>query len=121
MKDNLCYYNDEPEEENEKIFYKCIQTNKDGNKCEKCESPFEVGEKGLCINFYDCEEKDGDKCIKCKEDTEWYHMCLNEEYGCVETFFPGCLKCNNIFDLDRCQECLEGYELNEYASMCSKI
>ena len=120
MKDNLCYYNDEPEEENEKIFYKCKQTNKDGNKCEKCESPFEVGENGLCVNYFDCEEKDGDKCIKCKEDTEWYHMCLNEEYGCVETFFPGCLKCNNIFDLDRCEECLEGYELNEYSSMCSK-
>ena len=79
-----------------------------------------VGENGLCQNYYDCEETDGDKCVKCKEDTEWNHMCLNDEYGCVETFFSGCLKCNNIYDLDKCSECLPGYDLNEYSFMCSK-
>ena len=117
---NLCYYNDEIEEESEKIYYKCVETNEDGTVCEKCELPFEVGKNGLCVNSYDCEEKDGDKCLKCKEDTEWYHRCLNKEFGCVETFFAGCLKCDNIFDLDNCNECLEGYTLNEYSSMCSK-
>ena len=120
MKDSLCYFNNEIESEDEKIFYKCIKTNEEGNACEVCESPYEVGEKGLCVNFYDCEEKEGEKCVKCKEDTEWYHMCLNEEYGCVETFFAGCLKCNDVFNLDRCNECLKGYDLNEYSYMCSK-
>jgi hypothetical protein len=120
LKDSLCYLNDEIEQESEKIYYKCKKTNIEGTSCEICEDPFRVGENGLCTNYKDCEEYDGEKCVKCKEDTEWYHMCLNEEYGCVETFFPGCLKCNNIFDLDRCEECLEGYDLNEYSSMCWK-
>ena len=119
-KNSLCFYNDEIEEEFEKIYYKCIETNENGTACEKCETPFEVGKNGLCVNNDDCEEKDGDKCLKCKEDTEWYHLCLNEEFGCVETFFAGCLRCNNIFDLDICNECLEGYSLNEYSSMCYK-
>ena len=26
----------------------------------------------------------------------------------------------NIFDLDKCNKCLEGYSLNEYSSMCYK-
>ena len=120
MKDSLCYYNDEIKEEKDKIFYKCIKTNEEGTACAVCEPPYQVGENGLCQNYYDCVEKEGETCVKCKEDTDWYHMCLNEEYGCVETFFAGCLKCNDIFHLDNCNECLPGYDLNEYSSMCSK-
>ena len=120
MKDSLCYYNDEIETEDEKIFYKCVKTNGEGNACQVCESPFEVGETGLCINLYDCEEIDVEDCLKCKENNGWSHMCFNKDYGCVETFFGGCLKCNDIFNLDRCNECLRGYELNEYSSMCYK-
>ena len=121
MKTSFCEYNYEIEEESEKIFYKCIKTNEDATACEICEKPFEVGENGLCVNNYDCEEKEGDKCLKCKEENnDGSHLCLNEEYGCVETFFGGCYKCNNILDLDSCNECLDGYELNEYSSMCSK-
>ena len=120
MKDNLCYYNDEIIEENDKKYYKCIKTNEEGTACEICEKPYEVGENGLCQNYNDCEEKDGDKCVKCKEDSDWYHMCLNDEYGCVETFFAGCLSCNDIRDLDKCSKCLPGYDLNDYSSMCSK-
>jgi len=115
MKDSLCYYNDEIKEEKDKIFYKCIKTNEEGTACAICESPYQVGENGLCQNYYDCVEKEVETCVKCKEDTDWYHMCLNEEYGCVETFFAGCLKCNDIFDLDNCNECLPGYDLNEYS------
>ena len=121
QKNLVCEYNDEIEEENQKVFYKCSQTNKDGTACEICEEPFELGKNGKCVNFKECEEKDGDKCIKCKEeDNDGNRLCLNDDYGCVKTFFGGCLKCDNIFDLDKCNKCLEGYSLNEYSSMCSK-
>ena len=122
LKNAKCEYNDEIDEESQKIFYKCAKTNLDATRCEICEEPFEVGEEGLCVNYKDCEESDGDKCLKCKFETSdgFYHYCLNKDYGCVETFFGGCLKCDNIFDLDRCNECLEGYSLNEYSKMCSK-
>ena len=112
-KNSLCFYNDEIEEEFEKIYYKCIETNENGTACEKCETPFEVGKNGLCVNNDDCEEKDGDKCLKCKEDTEWYHLCLNEEFGCVDSFLKHCIRCDDIMDMEKCTKCEEGYEIDE--------
>ena len=118
LSDSLCYYNFIIEEENEKKFYKCSKTNKKGTSCQICETPFVLGENGLCVNNYDCEIKEGEKCVQCKEGEKWFHFCLNEDYGCVETPYEGCLNCNNIFDFDSCDKCLEGYKLDKYTSVC---
>ena len=36
--------------EDNMIFYKCNITNKDGTKCEKWKTSYEIGEKGFCYN-----------------------------------------------------------------------
>ena len=118
LSNSFCYYNYAIEEEKEKKFYKCSKTNEEGTACHSCETPFVIGEKGLCINYDDCEIKDGDNCIKCNEGEKWFHYCLNKDFGCVETSNEGCLICNNIFDLESCDKCLEGYKLDKYTSPC---
>ena len=46
VKNNVCVNNGKILDENIKIYYKCIKTNEDGNKCEECVDGFELKEEG---------------------------------------------------------------------------
>ena len=48
------------------------------------------------------------------------YFCLNNYFGCVEIYDENCLECNDIFNLDKCSKCIEGYEINEDGE-CIKI
>ena len=112
-KNGKCYKNYEINNEEEKVYYKCLKTNDEGTSCVECADNFKVGENGLCVNFDDCEEKDGEICNKCKErDYEDNLLCANKNYGCVETLTENCLRCDGLVDLYTCNECNEGYELD---------
>ena len=120
-KKNLtCYWNDVVNEEYEKKYYKCNYTNIEGTKCEECEENYILTDEGLCLNNFDCENFEGNICIKCKKENIFgMNICLNKEFGCVETFTEGCKRC----DLDNfyeCTECYDGYKLDEYNN-CVKI
>lgn len=41
-------------------------------------------------------------------------------YGCVETLAENCLRCDDLYDLDLCTECAEGYILND-DNKCVKL
>ena len=117
-KTSLCEWNYLIEDENQKIFFKCKMTNEDATACVSCEERFEVGKEGVCVNKVDCEESNGGKCVKCiNVDEEGNYHCLNPLYGCVETYTANCTRCDDNLDvLIHCDECEEGYELDEFSN-----
>ena len=107
---NRIFYNEE-----DKIFYRCNKTNEEGTACEICNDGYFLNEEGLCYDYTHCIEEENGACQKCepKEGEEGFY-CLNNEFGCVNTLFDNCLKCDNILDFDQCNQCLDNYILNEY-------
>ena len=121
-KTSLCEWNYLIEDESQKVIFKCKMTNSDATACVSCEDRFEVGKEGLCVNIVDCVKNIDGKCVKCKNiDEEGNYHCLNPLYGCVETYSSNCTKCNDNLDvLTHCDECGEGYKLDEYSN-CALI
>ena len=118
-KNGKCFKNYEIGDEN--IYFKCLNTNEDGTKCEKCVQNYEVRENGLCINLNDCEDIENEICKKCNiKDYEDNLLCSNKFYGCLETLAENCLRCDDLYDLDLCTECAEGYILND-DNKCVKL
>ena len=115
VKTGKCEDNDVIEDEEKKYYYRCNRTNKEGTGCEICLEGFSLTEDGLCVDLENCEEKKEDgTCEKCLNDEEsYYFYCVNEIFGCVETYEHNCLECSDIFELNKCTKCLEGFELNE--------
>ena len=113
----ICIENDKIENETYKIYFACEYTNKEGNACEKCLEGYEVGKEGFCIDVERCIEKEnGDGiCLKCKDD-----YCANDVYGCVDSHYANCVRCNNLYDLYGCTQCLEGYRVNIFGG-CDSI
>ena len=105
----ICIDNDIIENETFIIYFACEFTNKEGNKCEKCLEGYEVGEEGYCIDKERCIERENGNgvCLKCKEE-----YCANDVYGCVDSHYANCEKCNNLYDLYGCTQCIEGYKVN---------
>ena len=114
LKKGTCENNYEiPEiEENKKYFY-CNKTNSEGTECAECRENYEL-KNGLCYNKVRCEVEKDNECIKCNEISERGNkVCLNKEFGCVETKAVGCLRCDDSLNINKCTECLEGYNLDE--------
>ena len=120
MKNYTCHWNDVIEKEYEKIYYKCNYTNLEGTKCEACDENYTLTNEGLCLNNFDCENLVGNTCMKCKKENIYgNYLCLNKDFGCVETFTDACKRCD-LYDFYQCTECYEGYQLDEYNN-CEKI
>ena len=118
---NTCEKNEYITNEDEMMYYKCILTNENGTKCEYCKGSFEVGENGHCFNMVECDKKSNGECIKCREKNFYgYDLCLNQHFGCVTTSVKNCLRCDNPFERGTCDECYEGYKLNE-KNLCEPI
>ena len=95
--------------DNDKIYFECNRTNEEGNSCEECLYGFQVGEKGLCININNCTEIANGICIKCDKN-----YCSNDDFGCLNSYDPNCVKCNNYTDFNWCSECEQGYIINSF-------
>jgi len=121
LKTGKCEYNDEIIDENKKFYYKCNKTNAEGNACEICLEGFTLNENGLCVDNSHCIEKnENGKCIKCQNDENGSY-CLNQIFGCIELYFDNCLECNDIFNLDKCTKCYDGYEIDVDNCQCYEI
>ena len=108
-----CEYNGEIIDESKKFYYRCIKTNKEGNKCEECIEDYVLDNSGLCIDKINCVEEENGNCKKCKNEG-FDIFCLNKYFGCVEVYYKdNCLECNNIYDLYNCTKCFDGYKLND--------
>ena len=108
-------------EENNEVCYKCKETNNDGTKCNICEEGYSKTSQGYCIDETLCEIKVGDKCIQCKQnlhkDESLKSYCLNNQYGCLESI-EGCLLCNDFYNPQICNQCLNGYYLEPEFQFC---
>ena len=113
LKTGNCEKNYEIEKEEQKIYYMCNETNKEGTTCQKCLDGHVLSKDGLCVDEIHCVEKENGVCKRCSnENGEIY--CLNDYFGCIESVYENCLECNDIFQLYRCTKCYEGYEANKY-------
>ena len=111
LNNNKCYPNDEINLEEEKFYFRCNKTNQEGNKCGICLEGYHLNENGLCIDEEHCNYKEGGVCKACKNNGQTY--CLNDIFGCVETYANHCLECNQILDFSNCTKCESGYVINE--------
>ena len=105
-----------------KYYFRCKQLNEKGSKCEICEHDLNTTDDGICFDDEHCEIFEDEKCVKCQKDNPWgyYGFCLNDEFGCVDSFLEHCIRCGNIMDMDVCTQCEEGYEVDEFGE-CSEI
>ena len=99
-----------------KFYFRCKKLNDDGTKCDMCENDLNVTSKGICYDEVHCEVFQDEKCVKCQDDNPYgyYGYCLNEEFGCIDSFLEHCIRCDDILDMDKCTQCEDGYEINEY-------
>ena len=116
--DNLgnCTDNSYVISEDKKYYFRCKMLNEDGTKCELCDNALNTTEEGICYDDYHCIKNDYGECIRCQEENPrgYPTYCLNKEFGCIDSFLHNCIRCDNIFDMDVCTECEEGYKINEY-------
>ena len=111
---NICIPNDYVYDINEKFYFKCNKTNDKGNECILCENDDLILENGLCIDKKNCENEEKGVCIKCKEkNDDDYFYCLNDIFGCVETYRYNCSRCDDMNDIFGCTKCYDGFEMNE--------
>ena len=117
LKKGICIENDRIENETYKIYFACNYTNEEGTKCEQCLDGYEVGEEGYCIDVERCIERENGNgvCLKCKDE-----YCSNDVYGCVNSHYSNCVRCNNILDLYWCTQCEEGYKINTFGACDSE-
>ena len=114
LKNNTCVNNKYIYEEENKFYYRCNMTNKEGNKCDIYLEDYKVNKQGLCEYDGFCAEFDKEKiCTKCIEDkeSEYIYFCLNSQFGCTITSVQGCQLCNNVTNFDSCDKCKDGYYL----------
>ena len=122
VKNETCVYNYEITDKEKLFYYGCNRTNEESTRCEICNNNLELDHNGLCIDKIHCEEEKDGKCQKCtfdEDNNEFY--CLNEYFGCVETYFDTCLECNDISDLSICTKCIDGYSINEFGECVQVI
>jgi len=105
-----------------KYYFRCKQLNEQGSKCEICEHDLNTTDEGICFDEEHCEVFEEEKCVKCQKDNPWGYsgFCLNDEFGCVDSFLKHCIRCDDIMDMDVCTQCEEGYEVDEFGE-CSEI
>ncbi len=117
---NSCIDNDWVEYEENKFHLNCLRTNEEGTKCAKCinDTIYTLTSEGLCIDNYHCSEMKDGKCLQCpkeRDDEEDTYYCLNQEFGCMKTFWgEGCWKCNDLSDFNVCETCYDGYRTDDW-------
>ena len=113
LKKGKCECNDYIYDENEKLYFSCLRTNKEGISCEECIEGYEVGKKGYCVDSSRCLEEEDGECLRCSEEENdnGYTYCANKIFGCIESITDNCKRCDNLLDLYQCTECKEGYIL----------
>ena len=111
-----CIINYEDIEDRKMFYYRCKLLEKSEDKCKICENNIIPNKEGICYDDIHCDNKDKNGvCQKCQKENPYGYnsYCLNKFVGCVDSFLKNCIKCDNIFNLDICTECEEGYSIDE--------
>ena len=112
VKTGKCHYNDELNEEDKKIYFRCNRTNKEGTECEECLEGFTLS-NGFCKENIHCEEEKDGICQRCHNSFS-YHFCLNKNFGCMQIFYDNCWECDDDLNFNKCTKCYDGYKLNKF-------
>ena len=112
VKTGKCGRNDKIVDEDEKVYYRCLKTNKEGTKCAECLDRYELSDKGFCVDKVHCTVEEDGVCVKCKNNRS-YSSCLNADFGCVPTSYMKCIECDNVLDFDICTKCPPYYKLKD--------
>ena len=120
VKRGICIENDFIRDENIKFYFACNRTDESGTTCEQCIEGYEMGEEGYCVDTTRCLEKKNGECVRCTEEKNknGYTYCANKVFGCVESVFDECLRCDDLLNLISCTKCKEGFDL--YYGGCAK-
>ena len=111
-----CIMNFNIAENSKKYYYRCKSANDKEKKCKVCENNLIPNKDGICYDDIHCIDKDKEGiCQKCqKENPDGYiSYCLNLHLGCIDSFIKNCIRCDDIFNLDICTKCEEGYEIDK--------
>ena len=108
-------------DEDKNYYFRCNVLNETRTGCAECDFGLNETRNGVCFDQVHCEELENGECKRCqKENLSGYPTyCLNKEFGCVNSFDKNCIRCDDIFDLDTCTQCEEGYKIGEYGK-CEK-
>ena len=112
VKTGKCENNEKIVNEEQKLYYRCKQTNDEGNACEICLDGFELSENGFCVDTIHCSIKENGICVKCKNNKA-YSSCLNSDFGCVPTSYMKCIECDNVLNFDICTKCPQYHKINK--------
>ena len=114
-KEGKCVNNYYIIENDKKFFYRCKSSNDKGNGCLSCENGLVPNKDGLCYDDIHCDKKENGICQKCLKEHSggYYSYCLNKEFGCIDSFLKNCIRCDDIFNLDSCTQCENGYQIDE--------
>ena len=112
---------DDKEEPNNGVCFRCKETNDAGTQCTQCEDGY-VLSNGFCTDKVHCVEESSDgKCTKCIrnefKDGFLKSYCVNNKYGCVETV-DGCLTCDDMYHFNYCTTCHYGFYFDAYYEFC---
>ena len=102
-------------------YYRCKSLTLKDDKCKECEDGILPNKEGICYDEIHCIKDKKGNCEKCqKENLKGYiSYCLNKDLGCIDSFIANCIRCDDIFNLDICTKCEEGYEIDKDGK-CSK-
>ena len=112
VKTGKCASNEKIVDEEQKLYYRCKQTNEEGDACEICLDGFELSENGFCVDTIHCSIKENGICVKCKNNRS-YSSCLNSDFGCVPTSYMKCIECDNVLNFDICTKCPQYHKINK--------
>jgi hypothetical protein len=115
---------DDKEEPNNGVCFRCKETNDAGTQCTQCEDGY-VLSNGFCTDKVHCVEESSDgKCTKCIrnefKDGFLKSYCVNNKYGCVETV-DGCLTCDDMYHFNYCTTCHYGFYFDDYYEFFKKV
>ena len=101
-------------EKEKKYYFRCKSLNENGNGCGLCENDLTPNKEGLCYDEIHCDKKENEVCVKCQKEHQggYYSYCLNKDFGCIDSFLKNCIRCDDIFNLDQCTKCEEGFEVD---------
>ena len=97
----------------------CLECSEETNLCSKCEEGYFYDEIGRCSYTSNCMASERGKCTICKDN---YILIGKEIKICKYLNSEDFKNCRNISLINGlCEECEEGYYLNEGDKKCTKI
>ena len=110
-----CVNNDYITEKEKIHYFRCKSLTLKGDKCKECEDNIIPNKEGICYDSIHCIKDEKGNCKKCQtENLRGYNSyCFNKDLGCIDSFLKHCIRCDDIFNLEICTKCENGYKIDK--------